>query len=204
MTSSKRLTIFLICIAVGPLLGFLLTSFWFAGGGTFWEQVAYFPYPVAKILALQPYGNEFWVETTDGDVYHILYPCEGAETCWQIDETVPDVVPSDSYVIGENKCVSDYFIYPLFGHKITACVTSTEFTEAPKGSSINSASNPWRVSLALTNDNQLWIWQKPWNFPNRVLAYKVFFTFLGLLLGSMVDTLLTRNIKPPSSPADTM
>ena len=195
MNSSKRLVTFLICIIIGPLLSFFLTSFWFAGGGTFWKQIDYFPYPVEKILTLQPYGNEFWVTTTDNDIYHVLYPCEGTDTCWQKDDAVPDVVPSDNYVVSDNKCVTDYFIYPLLRHKITACVTSTEFAETPRGASVNSVTNPWRVSLALTDDNTLWIWQKPWNFPNRVLGYKVFFTFIGLSLGWIVDTVLERKIQ---------
>ena len=194
MESSKRLVTFLCCITIGPLLGFLLTSFWFAGGGTFWKQIDYFPYPVETILTLQPYGNEFWVTTTDNDIYHVLYPCLGTEACWQKDDIIPDVVPSDKYIVSDGKCTTDYFIYPLF-RGIKTCVTSTEFAETPQTASVNSVTNPWRVSLALTDDNTLWIWQKPWNFPDRVLAYKVFFTFLGLLMGWIVDSLLTRRIK---------
>lgn len=194
MNSSKRLITLLSCAIFGPLIGFLLTSFWFAGGGTFWKPIDYFPYPVEKIINLQPYGNEFWVTTTDNTTYHVLYPCQGTEGCWQEDNEVPDLVPSDKYVASDNKCESDYFIYPLF-HKIKSCVTSTIFAKAPQGSSTNTIANPWRVSLALTDDNTLWIWQKTWNFPNRVLAYKVFFTALGLLIGLMVDTLLAKKIE---------
>jgi len=91
MESSKRLKIFLACITLGPLFGYLLTSFWFAGGGTFWQPIDYFPHPVATILNLQPYGNEFWVTTTDGVTYHILYPCQEAAGCWQEDEEVTEI-----------------------------------------------------------------------------------------------------------------
>lgn len=195
MESSKRLKIFLACITLGPLFGYLLTSFWFAGGGTFWQPIDYFPHPVETILNLQPYGNEFWVTTTDGATYHILYPCQEAAGCWQEDEAVSDLVPSDAYVVSEGRCESDYFLYPLFQQEIKSCVTSTIFAETPQGSSISTIASPWRVSLALTEDKKLWIWQKPWSFPDRVLAFKVFFTALGLLAGTMVDTLLTRRYK---------
>lgn len=194
MNSSKRLLTLLSCVILGPLLGFLLTSLWFAGGGTFWKQIEYFPFPVETILTLQPYGNEFWVTTADNTTYHILYPCEGTDACWQQDDTVPDVVPSDEYIVSDNKCVNKYFVYPL-SRKIKTCVTSTMFAKNPMPGSANTADNPWRVSLALTEDNALWIWQKPWNFANRVLAFKIFFTFVGLAIGLIMDTVLARKIK---------
>lgn len=190
MNSSKRLKIFISCIVLGPLLGYLLTSLWFAGGNTFWKPIDYFPLPVEKVLTLQPYGNEFWVTTADNETYHILYPCEGAEACWEQVDEVPDVAPSDKYVVSEGKCENDYLAYPL-SHPIKTCISSTTFTKA----STKSEENPWRVSLALTTDNKLWIWQNPWDFPNKVIAYKVFFTFLGLSIGLMLDTILTRKIK---------
>ncbi len=194
MESSKRLKTFLSCITLGPLLGFLLTSLWFAGGNTFWKQIDYFPFPVEKILNLQPYGNEFWVATVDDDIYHVLYPCEGAETCWEKVDTVPDVAPSDKYVISDNTCANDYFAYPL-SHPIKTCISSTTFAKASQKDSVTTIENSWRVALALTDDDQLWIWQKPWNFPDRVLAYKVFFTFIGLSMGLIIDTLLVRKSK---------
>ncbi len=191
MESSKRLIMFLLCIILGPLLGFLLTSLWFAGGNTFWKQVDYFPYPVESILALQPYGNEFWVTTAENETYHILYPCEGSDACWEQVDEVPDIAPSDKYVVSDNKCENDYLAYPL-SRPIKTCISSTTFPKASSESSANTADNPWRVSLALTADNELWIWQNPWDFPNRVIAFKVFFTFIGLSIGLIVDTLLTR------------
>jgi|GEM_PF-2035697 len=191
---SKRLITLLSCVILGPLLGFLLITLWFAGGNTFWKQIEYFPYPVAKILTLQPYGNEFWVTTTDNATYHILYPCEGTEACWQQDDAVPDVVPSDEYVVSDNKCANASFVYPL-SRKVKTCVTSTIFAKTTQGARENSIPNPWRVSLALTEDNQLWIWQKPWNFPNRVIAYKVFFTFIGLAIGLAIDTVVGRKFE---------
>lgn len=191
MESSKRLTIFLSCIILGPLLGFLLISLWFAGGNTFWKQVDYFPYPVENILTLQPYGNEFWVTTAENETYHILYPCEGTDACWEQVDTVPDVAPSDEYIVSDNQCENDYFAYPL-SRQIKTCISSTTFAEASTEGSAKTDKNPWRVSLALTADNELWIWQNPWDFPNRVIAFKVFFTFIGLSIGLIVDTLLTR------------
>ena len=191
MESSKRLITFLLCIILGPLLGFLLTSLWFAGGNTFWKQVDYFPYPVENILTLQPYGNEFWVTTAENETYHILYPCEGTDACWEQVDTVPDVAPSDEYIVSDNKCENDYFAYPL-SRQIKTCISSTTFAEASTEGSAKTDKNPWRVSLALTADNELWIWQNPWDFPNRVIAFKVFFTFIGLSIGLIVDTLLTR------------
>jgi hypothetical protein len=194
MESSKRLKIFLSCITLGPLLGFLLTSFWFAGGSAFWKQVDYFPYPVENILALQPYGNEFWVTTAENETYHILYPCAEAGACWEQVDEVPDVAPSDEYIVSEGKCENDYFAYPL-SRPIKTCISSTTFPKASSETSTNTVDNPWRVLLVLTADNKLWIWQKPWNFANRVLAFKVFFTFIGLSIGLIVDTLLVRKIK---------
>ncbi|MBK8783374.1 MAG: hypothetical protein IPO22_16575 [Anaerolineales bacterium] len=191
MESSKRLKIFLSCITLGPLLGFLLTSLWFAGGNTVWKQVDYFPYPVESILTLQPYGNEFWVTTAENETYHILYPCEGTDACWEPVDTVPDVAPSDKYTVSDNKCESDYFITPLF-RTIKTCVSSTIFAEASSDGTANTGENPWRVSLAVTSDNELWIWQNPWDFANRVIAFQVFFTFIGLSIGLIVDTLVTR------------
>lgn len=194
MESSKRLITFLLCIILGPLLGFLLTSLWFAGGNTVWKQVDYFPYPVENILALQPYGNEFWVTTAENETYHILYPCEGSDACWEQVDEVPEVAPSDKYVVSNNKCENDYFEYPL-SRKIKTCISSTTFPKASSENSANTVDNPWRVSLALTDDSELWIWQKPWNFANRVLAFKVFFTFIGLSIGLIVDTLVVRKTK---------
>lgn len=191
MESSKRLKIFLGCITLGPLLGFLLTTFWFAGGNTFWKSIDYFPYPVEKIIALQPYGNEFWVVTAENETYHILFPCEGTETCWEQVDEVPDVAPSDKYNVSENKCEINSFAYPL-SRPIKTCISSTIFAKTTTEGSASTVDNPWRVSLALTNDSELWIWQKPWNFANRVLAFKVFFTFIGLSAGLAVDTLLVR------------
>ena len=194
MESSKRLITFLLCITLGPLLGFLLTSFWFTGGNTFWKQVDYFPYPIENILALQPYGNEFWVTTADNTTYHILYPCEGADACWEQVDTIPDAAPSDEYIVSDNKCENDYFAYPL-SRPIKTCISSTTFAKTSTETSTKADKNPWRVSLALTDDNELWIWQNPWDFANRVLAFKVFFTFIGLSIGLIVDTLLVRKVK---------
>ena len=173
MESSKRLITFLLCIILGPLLGFLLTSLWFAGGNTFWKQVDYFPYPVENILTLQPYGNEFWVTTAENETYHILYPCEGTDACWEQVDTVPDVAPSDEYIVSDNKCENDYFAYPL-SRQIKTCISSTTFAEASTEGSAKTDKNPWRVSLALTADNELWIWQNPWDFPNMSLLSKFF------------------------------
>ena len=194
MESSKRLITFLLCITLGPLLGFLLTSLWFAGGNTLWKQVDYFPYPVENILTLQPYGNEFWVTTAENETYHILYPCEGMGACWEQVDEVPDMAPSDEYIVSDNKCENDYLAYPL-SRQIKTCISSTTFPNASSESSANTVDNPWRVSLALTTDSELWIWQKPWNFANRVLAFKIFFTFIGLSIGLIVDTLLVRKPK---------
>ena len=151
----------------------------------------YFPYPVESILALQPYGNEFWVTAAKNETYHILYPCEGSDACWEQVGEVPDIAPSDKYVVSDKKCENDYLAYPL-SRPIKTCISSTTFPKASSESSANTADNPWRVSLALTADNELCIWQNPWDFPNRVIAFKVFFTFIGLSIGLIVDTLLTR------------
>ena len=187
MNSKKRLFILLSYIIFGSLAGFLLSNFWFMGGNTFWQPVDYFPQPVEQVLGMQPYGNEFWVMAADKNTYHILYPCLGTDPCWEQVDEVPAVAPSDTTTAGEGQCLNDYFVYPLF-RKIKTCLTSTVFAENTPGSTSKSAGTPWVVSLALTDANQLWVWQKPWDFSSRILAFNIFLTFLGLLIGLIADT----------------
>jgi hypothetical protein len=42
------------------------------------------------------------------------------------------------------------------------------------------------VSLALTEDNKSWIWQKPWESPYNVLADMVGATLISAIIGLVI------------------
>ena len=63
--------LYLTCLALGPILGFLLSGLWAEGANTFWKKIDYFPLPVEKIASMQRSGNEFWVQADDNAIYHI-------------------------------------------------------------------------------------------------------------------------------------
>ncbi len=171
----RKILIFLTCLVAFPIVGSLLCTFWYSGANTFWKQIDYFPHPVKSIVALKPYGTEFWVETTNNEIYHITYPCLKDQTCWIKADNVPSnmlaAYPVD-YNISNNKCENNNYVYPLF-HKITMCITSA--THAPDAT--------WTVSLALTLSKTLWIWDKPWESPYTVSASLVLSIIIGLSIG---------------------
>lgn len=194
MNTKKRFFILLGFIIAGPLAGYLLTTLWFMGGGSFWKPIDYFPQPVTEIIALQPYGNEFWVTAADGLTYRILYPCAENDTCWETAETVPAIAPSDKLTTGSGQCENDYFLYPL-SETIRTCVTSTTLAKNPLADATKTAGTPWVVSLAVTDTNTLWIWQKPWDFTSTINIFKFFFAAIGLAIGLLADTLFAGKIE---------
>jgi len=173
----KRAIIFLGCLVLGPVLGCFLSGTWNTGGSTFWKRIDYFPYSLKTIIAMKPFGREFWVETTENEIYQITYPCSKDQICWMKTDTIPsdssisDGEPVD-YNISDNKCENDNFVYPLF-HKITMCITSA--THAPDAT--------YTVSLALTSDNKLWIWDNPYRDPFSVMTNILLVTIVSTVIG---------------------
>ena len=183
---AKKVLAFLVCIIFAPVSGCLLSNFWVTGGNIFWKPINYFPFPVEDILLLEPFGNEFWVKATDNKMYHIVYPCESGQGCWGQVNVLPekDLSYTDiDYRITENSCENDSIAYPLF-RNIKSCITSIVPNESP-----------WKVSLALTEDQNLWIWQKPWDSPYNVLAKIVGAIFLSAIFGLVVGIFWAWNIK---------
>jgi hypothetical protein len=175
-TIAKQWLVLLGSIVLTPILGCLLSAYWAEGGNTFWKSINYFPLPVESILLMKPFGDEFWVRADDNKIYHMMYPCENDQQCWNQTDVVPEINLFDiDYKVTENACENDSIAYPLL-RKIRSCVTSIVPNESP-----------WIVSLAVTEDQRLWIWQKPWESPYNVLAgmvgVLVVSPFIGLFLG---------------------
>ena len=131
-------------------------------------------------------GDEFWVQADDHAVYQILYPCEGNQVCWQKNDTIPDVEEEypGSYKISYNQCENTSFVYPLF-REIKMCVTST----------LLAADAYYGVSLALTSDGRLWIWEKPMVDPFSVVIGMMFSTAVGAIVGFLVGLFLVWKIR---------
>jgi hypothetical protein len=183
---AKRVLAFLMCMIFAPLSGCLLGNFWVTGGNIFWEPIHYFPFPVEDILLLEPFGDEFWVQAVDNKLYHIVYPCESGQGCWDQVDVVPekDLSYTDvDYRVTEKLCRNDSIAYPLF-RKIKICITSIVPNESP-----------WTVSLALTEDQDLWIWQKPWDSPYNVFAKIVGTIFFGAIFGLVTGIFWAWKIK---------
>jgi ABC-type phosphate/phosphonate transport system permease subunit len=179
----KKFLFFLGCFLLGPVLGWASSLFWFNGANTFWRQIDYFPLPVEKIIQLA--GNEFWVEANNGALYHIAYPCNGDQLCWNETNTIPAIVEyPGSYKLSYDRCENKDFVYPLF-HTIKMCITSTVL--APDAYS--------RTSLALTSDNTLWVWEKQMVDPFTILLGMMFSTAVGTLIGLFLGLFLAWRIR---------
>ena len=168
-------------------MGFLLSALWAEGANTFWKQIDYFPLPVEQIVSAPPSGDGFWVEASDNTVYHVLYPCEEDQICWRKTDNVPPVEEEEypgSYKVSYNRCENSSFVYPLF-HEIKMCVTSTVLAPDPY----------YRVSLALTSDGRLWIWEKPMVDPFTILFQMMFSTLAGGIIGFLVGLFLVWKIR---------
>lgn len=184
----KHVLIILCFLILGSILSCGLSVLWYSGANTFWKRIDYFPYPVKKIIALKPFGKEFWVETIENEIYQITYPCLEVGICWKRSENVPSD-PTDGqfidYKVSNDRCKNNNFVYPL-PHVIKMCVTSVVFGEAL-----------WTTSLALTNNDKLWIWNKAWIPPDTMLLSIVASTIFGLIIGLLVGLFLIQ--KSPQS-----
>jgi len=175
MKLTKKILVFVGSIILVPVLGCLLSVFWVEGGNTFWKPIDYFPFPVEKILLMEPFGREFWVKSGDNAIYHIVYPCANGQGCWDQVDGAPQIdLTYIDYQVTANACENDSIAYPLV-RKIRSCITSIVPNESP-----------WMVSLALTEDQKLWIWQKPWNSPYNELAGMVGATFFSAIIGLVI------------------
>ena len=184
MKPARKILVFLAPIVFFPTLGCLLSGFWFSGGNVFWKQVNYFPLPVENVLAMEPFGKEFWVKSNDNQIYHIVYPCKNGQGCWNKVDTVTQVDLSFvDYKVTEDTCQNDLIKYPLF-RTIKSCITSIVPNESP-----------WIVSLVLTEDHQLWVWQKPWDSPYNVLSYMFIVVIGTIFLGLFIGIFLVWKVK---------
>jgi len=177
----KNVLIFISCLVLGPALGCFLSGIWSTGGSTFWKSIDYFPYPVKTILVLKSFGREFWVETTENETYLVTYPCSEKQSCWSRSDEIP-TDPSDGevdYQVSNGKCENNNFVYPLF-HKIKMCITSAT----------HAADATWTVSLALTNDNKLWIWDNPMIDPFTVVTRAIASMIAGGLIGYLTGIII--------------
>ncbi len=177
----KKVGTFLLFLILAPIFGCLATTFWYSGANTFWKPIDYFPFSVNKLIAMEPFGKEFWVETNESEIYKITYPCLNGQTCWEQSTNIPSEPTHDmvvDYKISDNKCENDNFVYPLL-HKITVCITSA--THAPDAT--------WTVSLALSDNGKLWIWNRPWVDPYTILIGMSLSTILGGMVGFLAGAL---------------
>jgi hypothetical protein len=180
--ATRQILVFLCSLILGPIFGCLLGGWWYSGADTFWKRIDYFPLPVSKILALKPFGEEFWVETTGEEIYKIVYPCSKDQTCWTKARDVPSDISDGNavdYKVSDARCENNNFVYPLF-HKIKMCITSA--THAPDAT--------WTVSLALTNAGDLWIWDQPWESPYTVVPNITGLMIAGAVTGIFIGLAL--------------
>jgi hypothetical protein len=182
----KRALIFLGCLILGPALCCFISGTWHMGGNTFWKPIDYFPYSVKTLIAMRPFGGEFWVETTENETYQVAYPCSDSQSCWTKSQEISADLFNEEYVdykVSNNRCENNNFVYPLF-QKIRTCITST--THAPDAT--------YTVSLALTEDNTLWIWDNPYIDPFTVMINVILSTIAGGLIGYIIGIVLVTYI----------
>ena len=133
---------------------------------------------------MEPFGKEFWVKSNDNQIYYIVYPCKNGQDCWNKVDTVPQVDLSvANYKVTEASCENTSIRYPLL-HKIRSCITS-----------IMPGESFWVVSLALTEDHRLWIWQKPWDSPYNPPTSMFFSTIGAIILGLFIGIFLILKAK---------
>jgi hypothetical protein len=169
-------------IILGVIFGCLLSFALLSGADTFWRPIGYFPFPVSKILAMKPYGAEFWVETIQNDTYKITYPCTQGQMCWQKSNDIPTDMTDGNYVdykVQSGACENDNFVYPLF-RKIDMCVTSITYNEAN-----------WTASLAVDDRHKLWMWNRPWVTPDESMGRILVLMSVGATIGAGVGIYLS-------------
>lgn len=180
----RKLLVLLSCLILGSLLGWTLSTFWNSGANIFWKQINYFPHSVKEIIALKPYGRGFWVKTPENEIYQITYPCLNNEICWIKSGDVPsnflDGIPA-KYSVSRYKCENDNFTYPLF-HKIRMCITVIVYDSDITGA----------VSLALTEDSKLWIWDNPSIYPYTMFFNNLLSVTAGAIIGLLTGVFLFR------------
>ena len=186
----KKILTVVGCIILGAIVSIplynLSTRVW-------WKLIDYFRFPVDKLLALKPFGKEFWVETPENEIYKITYPCLDRQSCWEKSEDIPSLTVGEyldeesheyiEYSIGDGKCDTSHNIAPLLGKNMVGCVTS-----------VVRAESFYIVSLALTDTGELWIWDKPWVSPYTEMENIVSSLCLGTTMGLLVGiALASRN-----------
>ena len=128
------------------------------------------------------------MQADDNAIYHILYPCEESPVCWEKNDIIPVVEEEhpDSYEISynQNQCENGSFVWPLL-REIKMCVTLTVL--APDAYHT--------VSVALTSDDRLWIWEKPMVDPITVVMQMIFSTVTGTIVGFLVGLFLIWKIR---------
>jgi len=68
MKPAKKILAFLDPVILFPILGSVISVFWFSGGNVFWKPINYFPLPVENVLAMEPFGKEFWAKANDHQI----------------------------------------------------------------------------------------------------------------------------------------
>ena len=177
----KKWIVFFSCLILGPVSGLLLGGLWVDGANTFWERIDYLPFPVDQLVYMNRHGSEFWIETDNHSIRHVLYPCEDGQTCWDEDISIPTDegnIPGQ-YVVSAGSCKNNSFVYPLLWN-IKTCATSTILHP--------DAYN--RVSLALTTSGDLWIWEKDAIDPFTMLFYMMFSLATGAIMGFLISLYL--------------
>lgn len=164
-------------LILAPMVGCLSSILWHEGANTFWKKIDYFPYLVKNIVTTSHHGKEIWVETTQNESYLIAYPCLENQNCW-VKQEIPSDVSDNPYIIykvSNGKCENTNFVYPLL-HKIEQCITLID--HAPDAT--------WTTSLAVTDNQELWIWDQPWEDPFSIMINIFWITIVSLVIGILI------------------
>lgn len=176
-----KLCIIFFCIIVGGIGGIRV---WAYLERTVWQRLDYFPFPVQNLISMESFGKEFWVETTEGEIYKIIYPCLAGEKCWEKSSSAPSLpandiyIEEDAYDKRDGACDDRYNKSPFPG-KLKTCITIVEFAESL-----------YMVSLGLDDRQELWIWDQPWESPYTVMAEMISAIFCGSMTGFILSLLL--------------
>lgn len=185
----KKLLIIIVFTVLGAVALNLLVSFF---SQVRWQRLDYFPHPVEKLLAVKPFGWEISIETEVGDIYKIVYPCLENQDCWELSSGFP-VLEVEWYFDNEiNQFVSYYVRYGecerynnlvgVFRGEIHTCITSVAMAESF-----------YVVALVLTEENELWIWEKPWVSPYDQMRDFASMLCIGALLGLLAGMFIAFN-----------
>jgi hypothetical protein len=184
----------ILIIVVSVVLGAILTSFVDdITEGIKWKRLEYFSIPVDKLLAMKPFGREIWVGTDKGEIYKLVYPCQDVEPCWEKTEDYPILLNGDyvdeevheyiEYDVSSGHCPSTVDVGSLPG-EIKTCITSIALAESF-----------YTVSLVLTENHELWIWDDPWVSPYTVIENTLALMCVGSIIGLFIGIFLASNFK---------